>query len=86
MLLLSSKLWKYTIIMIIINVIPKPCISKVLYIKKFKNIINCGLELRMVTTCIHFTKSIQCTKIWQFHQKITEPLLGLTMRRMHANF
>ena len=29
-----------------------------------------------------------CTKIWPFHQKITEPSqkLVLTIRRKHANF
>ena len=29
-----------------------------------------------------------CTKIWRFHQKITEPSqkLGFTIRRKHANF
>ena len=30
----------------------------------------------------------KCTKIWRFHQKITDPSqkLGLTIRRKHANF
>ena len=32
--------------------------------------------------------TVGCTKIWRFHQKITEPSkkLGLTIRRKHANF
>ena len=34
----------------------------------------------------HWT--LGCTKIWQFHQKVTEPSqkLGLTIRRKYANF